>query len=146
MRCNGFVGVGTNAVILRPHDRHVVGKIRAIALVWRQRRPGRADRLGYRPEVIVWLGKDDQPSWSVFETRKRHLSRKKPLQQSQCGILPVFGRQKRRVDGHVRGDTETRCRVMLGAPRIDQWLSLGRHQEEPHEPSLQPWMLTRPSL
>src|SRR5215204_5357686 len=114
MRCNGFEGVGTNAVIRRPHHRHVVGKIGAIALVWRKRRPGEADRRRYRAEVIVWLGKDDQPSWSVFETRKRHLSRKKSLQERQCGIVPVFGRQKRRVDGHVRGDTEVALQGHVG--------------------------------
>src|SRR5829696_8491968 len=61
MRCNGFEGVGTDAVIRRPHHRHVVGKIRAIALVWRKRRAGGADRRGYRAEVIVWLGMTSPP-------------------------------------------------------------------------------------
>src|SRR5512132_1649293 len=61
MRCNRFAGLGTSAVTRRPHHSHVVGKVRAISLVCGQHRPGQLDRLGYRPEVIVWLGKDDQP-------------------------------------------------------------------------------------
>jgi hypothetical protein len=58
-------------------------------------------------------------------------------------MFPVFRRQKRGVDGHMRGDTGTRCSVMVGTPRIDEWFSLGRHEKEPHEPSL---VIRTPSL
>jgi gamma-glutamyltranspeptidase/glutathione hydrolase len=48
MRCDGLPGLGTNAVVRSPHDRHVVCKIRAIPLVRWQCGPGQRDRLGYR--------------------------------------------------------------------------------------------------
>ncbi len=47
MRCNGLRRLRANAVVRRPDDRHVVGKIRAIALVRWQRRPGQPNCLGY---------------------------------------------------------------------------------------------------
>src|SRR5829696_5108896 len=106
MRCKGFEGVGTNAVIRRPHHRHVVGKIGAIALVWRKRRPGGADRRRYRPEVLVWLGKDDQPVLVGFRDAQASPQSEEISPGATVRDRSSLRAAERRVDGHVRGDTE----------------------------------------
>src|SRR4029453_9648997 len=132
---NGLPSLGTNAVVRRPRDRYVVGKVRAIALVRGQCEPVSADRVGHLSEPVVRFNNDDQPSGTVFETRKRHLDRKEALEQGQGRISPLLRWQERRADGTVRRDAEACCIVVFGPPAANQWLGLGRDQEEPHSSS-----------
>ena len=79
-RRNRFPSLGTNRIVRRPHNRHVVSKIRAIFLMRWQCGPVRTDSLGYISKLVVWLHNDDQGSRPVLESRERQVDRKESLQ------------------------------------------------------------------